>query len=265
MVDDHVGRHGWRAIHAGVYALGSAPLTRVQRWMAATLTAPETFLSHASGAACWGFRPWDGQYDIVCRPGNGGPRRFGSLLVLRSRTLDGETTRRDGIPITTAARTLIDLAPHLDARATGRVLREAVRLELTAMSEVAAVLDRHAQRRGTGRLRDLVHRYRSLPYERTRSPAEARALEVLHDAGVETPLVNTRIAGEEADLAWPSRRLIVEIDGPQYHRFRDEDARKEERWRAAGYEVRRIASDAVFADPNRLLTYAGALSSDSHR
>jgi hypothetical protein len=256
MLDDHVARHGWRTLHDGVYALNAAPLTRHQRWLAATLSTPETVLSHASAAACWGFRPFDGPYETVCRPGNGGRRQFGGLLVLRSRTLDGDTTERDGIPITTAPRTLIDLAPHLDARETGRALREAVRLKATTMTEVALALDRHRLRRGTTQLRELVHRYCTLPYARTRSPAEALALEILHDAGVQPPLVNTRIAGEEADLAWPSRHRILEIDGPQYHRFKDEDARKVKRWRKAGYDVRRIPSDAVFDDPGRLIALA---------
>jgi very-short-patch-repair endonuclease len=95
-----------------------------------------------------------------------------------------------------------------------------------------------------------------LPYSGTRSNPEARALEVLHDAGVEPPRVNIRVGGEEADLVWPVRRLIVEIDGPDYHRFRDEDSRKQRRWVKAGYRVRRIPSGAVYDDPSRLLALA---------
>ena len=261
MVDHQVAHERWRVVHRGVYALSAAPLSRRQRWMAATLTLPKTYLSHASAAACWGFRPFDGTFETVSRPGGGGPRQIAKLLVSRSRTLSGDTTRHLGIPITTPARTLIDLAPHIDAAATGRAVREAVRLEVTTMDEIAATLDRHPLRRGTAELGRRVRRYRTLPYARTRSPAEARALEVLHDAGVEIPLVNERIAGEEADLIWPHRRRIVEIDGPDYHRFRDEDARKEAHWRAAGWDVRRIPSDAVFNDPARLVALARSRSS----
>jgi very-short-patch-repair endonuclease len=61
--------------------------------------------------------------------------------------------------------------------------------------------------------------------------------------------VNVRIAGEEADLVWFSRRVIVEIDGPQYHRFREEDARKQALWEGAGYTVRRAPSDRVYKAP----------------
>jgi very-short-patch-repair endonuclease len=59
------------------------------------------------------------------------------------------------------------------------------------------------------------------------------------------------IAGEEADLVWADRRLIIEVDGPQFHRFRDEDERKESVWREAGFTVRRIASDDVYRSDAR--------------
>jgi hypothetical protein len=110
---------------------------------------------------------------------------------------------------------------------------------------VAACAERH---RGPALLAHLARRYESLPYNRCRSDAEARALELLHDAGGQPPAVNVRIAGEEADLTWLERRVIVEIDGPQYHRFRDEDARKTALWRAAGFDVRRAPSGLVYDD-----------------
>src|SRR3954469_23113011 len=99
---------GWRVVHPGVYALTQAPPTRRQSWMAATLSAPGTALAAANAGACWGFRPWEGGFEVVVRQGSGGPRRMGGLLVMRTNHM--ETTVRDGIPITTAERTLIDLA-----------------------------------------------------------------------------------------------------------------------------------------------------------
>jgi hypothetical protein len=118
------------------------------------------------------------------------------VLVFRSKKLDGDVTRRTGIPITTAARTLVDLAPGLDARRLGRALREAIRLRHTTARRVLDALDRHRGRRGTRPLRELATRYSALPYSRTRSDAEGRALELLHDAGVELPRVNVTVAGE---------------------------------------------------------------------
>jgi very-short-patch-repair endonuclease len=239
-----------------VYALTHAPLTRRQLWIAATLTTPNSFLSHASAGACFGFRPWEGSFEVVTRSGSGGPKRLGGLLVCRSKSLTGDTTCHDGIKIMTAARTLLDLAPELGDRALRRMFREALRLEVTTRADLLATLYRHPRRRGTRFLLELATRYGRLPYARTRSDAEALALEVLHDAGVDPPRVNMRIAGEEADLVWPDRRRIIEIDGPQYHRFAEEDARKERAWEGARYTVRRIASDLVYDAPERLIALA---------
>ena len=245
-------RNGWRAIHSGVYVLTHAPLTREQRWVAAVLTTPDSVLSHASAGALYGIRPFEASFETITRPGSGGPARIGSLLVSRSQKLGAETRCREGIRVTTPARTVVDLVAHLSRRDTGRLLREALRLELLTRPELLEALERHRGRRGTGHLRELAARYAEIPYARARSDAEARALEILHDAG-ERPVLNVRVNGEEADLVFRERRLIVEIDGPRYHRFPDEDARKQRRWEAVGYTVRRLPSDAVYGDPERLL------------
>src|SRR3954452_2057334 len=80
MVDYRVQQDGWRVVHPGVYAMTHGPLTRRQRWIAATLTAVDCALSHASAGACWEFRRFDGSFETVTRPGNGGPRRLGGVL-----------------------------------------------------------------------------------------------------------------------------------------------------------------------------------------
>jgi predicted transcriptional regulator of viral defense system len=177
MVFQQAKKRGWRMVHRGVYALTQAPLTRRQLWMAAALTGPRTVLSHASAGGCHGFRPYTGRFETVTRPGSGGSRRHGRLLISRSKTLDGDTTVLDGIPITTAERTILDLAPHLYAPAAGRMFREALRIGSTTSARLLRCLDRHPTRRGGPGLRDLAVRYASLPYDRTRSNAEARALE----------------------------------------------------------------------------------------
>src|SRR3954454_7594131 len=95
----------WRVVHRGVYALTHAPLTQHQRSRAATLTSPNTFLSHSSAGGCHGFREHRGGFEIVTRPGTGGPRQVGKLLVFHSTTLAGHTTTKANIPITTTERT----------------------------------------------------------------------------------------------------------------------------------------------------------------
>jgi very-short-patch-repair endonuclease len=249
---------GWTTVHQGVFALTHAPLTQRQTWFAATLTAPGTVLSHDSAALCWGFSTRQPGLPTVTRPGSGGPRTLDGVTAFRSRLLADETTRCDGIVVTSVERTLIDLAAKHSRAATARNVREALRLELTNIRRLVATLSRHRGRRGTRFLWELVDRYGGVPYSRTRSNAEARALEVLQDADLLPAGVNVRVAGEEADLAWHERRLIIEIDGPQYHRFKDVDERKQRCWEAAGYQVLRIPSDDVYANPDRLIALACA-------
>ena len=158
-----------RELHDGVYVTGHAPLTRRQRWWAAAITAPGRVVSHASAGAAFAFRPWEGAFEVVTTSGNGGPRRRNDLLVCRSRTLAGNTTSLDGLPITTAARALADLAPGLDDRELARAVREALRLRVTTCARIQAMLAVATGCNRSGRLAEIAARYARLPIARARS------------------------------------------------------------------------------------------------
>ena len=245
-----------RAVHEGVFA--GRPFLDDERgqWMAATLTAPGTCLSHASSAALHGF--WDRrrQIETVTRPGNGGPRRIDGLFVYRSVTLNGNTMTVDGIPTTTPERAIIEMAPYVDDPGLARAVREAVRMEKTTSEGLLRAVDGHFRRRGTRRVLRTLAIYAGLPVNRARSGAEVRALMVLRGAGRPTPRLNHKVAGEEADLSWPAEQLIVEIDGGPFHQDVGEDRRKEAVWRDAGWTVLRLPSDAVYNEPEQLLALA---------
>src|SRR5947207_722136 len=226
------------------------------RWSGATLTAPATRLSHASAGTAWGFWSLPRTFETVTRPGSGGPRRHGGMLVYRSSVLEADATSIRGIPITSVERTLLDLARVVSDRTLARGLREALRLRLTTMAALGDCIGRHHGRRGTGRLARALARYRGLPVERARSGAEIRAMEVLRDAGRPLPRLNVRIAGGEADLSLPEEHLIVEIDGGPFHLDVGEDERKRTAWEAAGWAVRMQPSEDVYERPHRLLNLA---------
>jgi len=243
-----------RRVHDGVFLTGHGRLTDHQRRLAATLTAPGTVLSHASAGALHGFRPAArSSFEVVTRPGNGGPRRIGDLLVCRSSTLAGEVVPRDGVPVTSPTRTMVDLSAGLSPRQRAKAVREGIRLGAFTALDLRLAAARYRGRRGTCGLAELAARLERLPIGRTRSDAEARALEVLDAAQLPRPMVNGRYAGEEADLSWPEHRRIVEIDGPQFHCDADEDARKDRAWQSAGWSVERISSNMVFHAPERLV------------
>ena len=239
----------WTPVHDGVWALTQAPLTRRQLQVAAVLTAPGTFLAAESACGCHGFVEWNGSYETVVRPGSGGPRRYPGLVVYRSLTLEGQTTRHDGIPVVCPERALIDVAPRLDRFQLGRGFREACRLRCTTANEIAKRLN---GQRGTRLLGDLCDRYATIPYHRCRSDAESRGLEILHDAGVPLPQVNIRVAGREADYVWRECKLIVEVDSKEFHFFGIDDADKQAVWERAGYTVKRIWANDIYYRPHML-------------
>ena len=243
-----------RRLHDGVFVTGDAPVTRLQRWWAATLTAPGSVLGFASAGAAYEMRPWEGTFEVIVRNGAGGPRRQGTLLVCRTRHLHATTLH--GLPITTAERTLADLWPRLDAKDQAKTLRNALRLKRLTIPSLAAHLTTASARQRPQSLTSQLKRYQQLKLHRCRSDAEALAVVTLADAGTPPQNINVRIAGEEADLSWPDHRLILEIDGGSFHQDKLADARKTAAWHAAGWHVERVPASDVYDDPDRLIRAA---------
>ncbi len=123
-------------LHRGVYAVGHTVLKVEGRWMAATL-ATAGVLSHASAAAAWDLRPLTSGAIHLTVAGDGGRKRRAGLRVHRSRTLGPhDTTTHRGIPITTPARTIIDLASTLSGRPLEQTLDRAEHQRLLDFSEL---------------------------------------------------------------------------------------------------------------------------------
>lgn len=247
----------WVRVHDAVFAIAPVSDDPRGRWMGAVLTSPGSVLSHASAGAAWGWWTRPRLVEVVTRPGDGGPCRSDGVLVHRSETLAQDTTTHLGIPLTAAPRTLLDLAPRVTVGALSRCVREAIRLRTTSVTEIVdALATRHRGRRGCRKLLHVVSRYSGLPVDRARSGSEVIALEILRDAGRPAPRLNHRIAGEEADLSWAARRLIVEIDGGPFHLDRGEDERKQRIWERAGWTVRRVPSGDLLTNPASVLALA---------
>ncbi len=250
-----------RMVHRGVYATGHAPLTDWQRWKAATLTEHGTVLARWSAAALHGLRVAKASDPVhVLRAGSGGRRRYGrggerlDTLDLRySDTLDHDIITFEGVETTTVARTVLDLCMPMSESQRDRLFRDAIRLKRTTREELHAICLAHRGERGVARLRSLLDTYASIPIERTRSDAEIEGLVVLEQAGLRQPLVNVEVGGYEGDLVDLERKVILELDGPQYHQFPELDAAKNEAWRAAGFVVARRSTDDAYHDPDQLV------------
>jgi hypothetical protein len=196
-----------RRVHAGVYAVGSQPLASLGRYLAAVLACGDgAVLSHRSAAALWDLRPsWSRRLEVTQPSRNG--RRHAAITTHYTRSLpSSEITTRDGIPCTTPARTLVDLAAVAHARELERALEQAVALGLFDGVALAVVLRESRGRRGVARLRRLVGALRDMPAP-VRSELERRFLALVRRARLPVPLVNARLGGHEVDFHWPQLRL----------------------------------------------------------
>jgi predicted transcriptional regulator of viral defense system len=169
------------AVHARVYTVGAAPLTREGRFMAAGLACgARAVLSHRSAADLWGMRPQGGgPMDVTVRSDRG--RNLKGIRVHRSAVAASEVTTLDGIPVTKPARTLVDLADLLPRRALERAIDEAEYLRL----DYAGLAPRPG-RRGSGKLIAVLAEHRA-GGTRTRSELEERFLDLSERHGVPRP------------------------------------------------------------------------------
>ena len=224
-------------VHRGVYAVGHRLLSQRGRWMAAVLASGSgAVLSHRSAAALWDIRPTSRPSVEVTTP-----RRLHARPGLhphRAVLPTDEVTVLDGIPTTTPARTLLDLAAVVPSQTLERALDEA---EILRLPGPHTLLDRYPRKRGAATLRTLLLTSRS-PTP-TRTELEARFLTFLDDWGFDRPEVNTIIEGLEVDAAWRHAQLIVELDGYETHGTRaafERDRKRDRQLAAAGWRVIRL-------------------------
>jgi predicted transcriptional regulator of viral defense system len=147
-VKRRVANGGLVRIYRGVYAVGHVQRTREARWMAAVMACGRgSFLSHLDAAALW--RIYDSRASAihvltVARSA----RRLPGIKVHRARRLDpADVTTKDGIPVTTVARTLIDLTDLLPTDRILRAMREAEYLKLLDSDTLTAAVQRAAAAR----------------------------------------------------------------------------------------------------------------------
>jgi very-short-patch-repair endonuclease len=215
-------------LHRGVYAVGHEVVSQHGRWMAATLSTGGV-LSHRSAGALWGLRPWNGRIEITTEWTRA--KRQG-LLLHRAVLAHDEITTHDGIPVTTPARTQLDLAGVLQKHQLQQAINEAERLRLEGPQP-----ERHPTKRGTKALRTLA------PPTHTKRDLEARFATFLNDRRFPAPQTNVLIEGIEVDCAWPDHRLVIELDSYEYHRTRaafERDRRRDRILVAAGWRALRV-------------------------
>lgn len=225
--------------------------------MAAVLACgPGAVLSHRSAAALWGLR-------------RGGPartevtvqRRVGGrdgIRAHRATLLPDEVTVVDGIPVTTVARTLFDLAAVVDRHEVQRAIEQAEARRLSDSTPLAVLVTRYPGRRGTAVLKSILSN-EGRAAGITRSELEDHFLRFLAERGLPRPDSNAWLQlGEdwvEGDCVWPQQRLVVELDSWRHHSskvaFR-RDRVRDRRLRLAGWKPIRVTWWDLHEEADRL-------------
>lgn len=250
-------------LHFGVYAVGHTKLSVRGRWMGAVLACgPDAALSHRDGGALWRIRR-DSRFLIdVTAPGRSRHARPGIAIHRPRRFEPDECTTVDGIPVTTVARTLIDLAAVVPYSQLVRAWDEAVRLRVFDFDDLVRVRSRFKARGGLRHVDLLIAEARPLP-PMTRSELEVLALELFRAAGFPEPAVNVYLpeARAEVDFLFRDQRVVVEVDGGAYHRTdrqRDEDNARDARLQLARYTVIRVSDRRLNHDPEGVIADVAA-------
>jgi hypothetical protein len=206
----------------GVWAVGSPHLSRRGLWRAAALTCgPEALLSHEGATGLWCVRPATNVI-AVSVPVHVVRRRPGIIIHRRTDLQPRDRSEKHGIPVTSPALTLVDVALSLTDGQLEAAINDADKLDLIDPETLRLELDAMPRRPGIGRFRSLLDR-RS--FVLTRSELERLFLPLARQVGLPLPQTRVMLNGFEVDFFWPHLGLVVETDGLRYHRTPAQQAR----------------------------------------
>lgn len=211
-IDEAIARGRLFRVHRGVYSLvpaGARPPLAAE-WAALLAGGPQAFLSHRTAGrlhdlAVAHTRRAPVELTIV---GHHRDRRRG-IAVHRARALDpADVVRVHRLPVTSVARTTLDLAPTLADPALEQLVDRA--LKRTSRTKLRDATARRAGRPGAARVAALLDPTR--PSAEARSRTERRLREMLISAGLPSPEGNMPVGPYTVDLGWRRQRVIVEYD-----------------------------------------------------
>ncbi len=235
-------------VHRGVYGVGRTPRTVLERASGAVLACGSgAALSHRSALALWDLAPWSWGMAVTApsKHDHAGIKAHRSTNLLRR-----DFRREKGIRVTSPARTLLDCAPSLSDRALSRAVNEALRRKLVRRGELADVVDRFPRHSGARRLAPFA----TADDGPTRSGWEDDFPAFCRRFGLPEPVMAARVAGYEVDALFPREKVIVELDGWQFHSSRqsfEDDRERDACTLAAGHVTVRLTWERMHARGRR--------------
>jgi hypothetical protein len=244
-------------LHRGVYVVGHPNPPIEARFLAAVRACGRgAVLSHFTAGAHWQWVTWDGRLLEVTVP-RAGTRAHRGIRIHTTTVLDRvDVTMHHGIPITSPARTLVDLAAVLGYGPLRRAVRQALVERRVSVRQLAATISRLGPRRGVQKLVRII----AAGPAPTRSELEDIVLDLMLAGGLAHPEVNAPLvlAGRRVvpDFRWPAQRLVVEADGAAWHEnrlSREDDAERQALLEAYGERVVRVTWDQAISRPQQTL------------
>ncbi|HEY6887388.1 MAG TPA: DUF559 domain-containing protein [Solirubrobacter sp.] len=238
-------------------------LSREARWLAAVFAAGErAALSHLAAAELWRIARMRGPITVIA------PRkvRIEGVRVYRCNRIDPrDVTIRNGIPVTTVARTIVDLAETLTVERLTNVMYEAAHWNRLDLDAVRACAARLIGRHGLAVLEEAIDAHLK-GSAGTKSDKEDAFHALLGD-DVPRPIANVKVLGYEVDAYWPELRLVVEVDGPGHERprARRRDRKRDRDLRAAGYDVLRFTDVEIEREPESVRAALDAVMQTGRR
>jgi very-short-patch-repair endonuclease len=200
-------------LHRGVYAVGHQALTWRSHLIAAVFACgPDALASHRAAGALHGLLR-SGRIEVT---GARGLKPKPGITIHRSRAIPEEDrTLVAAVPVTSVARTMVDLADVLTEDRLGKAIHQAEILGVFDLDAIARASQ--PGRRGAHRLARVLAGYRPDPHL-IRSKAEAKLKRLCKAHALPQPQFNVQVHGYEADVYWPEAALILEFDGAATHR-----------------------------------------------
>jgi len=256
-IDRRVEKGALIVEYRGVFRVGHTAPNREARYMAAVLACGlGALLCELAAGHLWGLikglAPPPSVVTIT-------ERRVPGLRNRRCRGLSrADGTVRQGIPVTTVPRTLVDLARLLPRDALARACHEAGVLHGTTPRQVEVALARRPNSRGGANLRRILRGDEPV----TLSRLERAFLARLRKARLPVPVTNKPAGTKRVDCRWPEHRLTVELDSYRFHNSRyswEQGHQREREARARSDEFRRYTYGDVVESPRLMLAELSGL------
>jgi very-short-patch-repair endonuclease len=229
--------------HRGVYEIGPLPLPGGAERAAVLACGGEARISHGTAARRHGMlRAGADANKVEVTMPRRRRRRLEGVRIHRVQDLrDDEVTQMHGIPVTTPARTLLDIAEESPLREVEQAYAAGLRMQLVTPDDMREMVNRHPNHRGAPMWRRILA-HRDGPAF-TRSEAEEKLLALTRSASLPRPELNVNVLGHEVDFLWRNARVVAEVDGYAFHatsRSFALDRRRDAELTAAGYRVMRF-------------------------